>query len=729
MAPNSQGNIHFNAMLSDGSRLTDPQHSHLLDTVRRMSIGLRTGPYATVTEPRVQVVMTNMIITWVLWMDVNGIPFFNKLTRNDFDAYAEKAPYGASHLLEFPERLKNYISNLRMSGTPPPATGRHLNHRQLLDDANIDWARARHDRLCCYELFKLAQEEGLYLYPRQLQFLRKGPPTHLRATQITVLRMLQPWEYQWQMRRILPGDRITFDPFPTTNIGRTSETLGMKVGRTKTIPVQQAMLMIDRSIRWVLDYSPNILGLISKADALATQKLKRNRLYRREVKKLSTQLQAPGGHVQPQLIFPTLISVSPEKLSIASARRCLFASCFVVIAAFTARRHGEITSCRAKGPNNELCTSVDRDGCWIEMWIEKTVRGWDKTPCPEVVMRAVDCLRQLSENARSISGNPDLFQYKLFGTSKTATFRVVKALRELSEHLDIPSMSDGTTWKFRAHQFRRFYAIMYVWRYEFGDLSALSYQLRHYNLEMTVRYVTEPTQGKIFREVQTQHSVSILKEVALGRRQAGGPFGERFKKVAQRIRAQMISSVHVFSEGRFANQIERLILRSGKLLKGFPWGYCTCGCSQRDLSQAKCLQGTNKTGTGPNETRATLKTCANCPHHLTHEVFRPYVSNQIELHKKASTDRNNGALVRNASAAYLSDLEEYYDRSFSSSQNARFPNAADPKHAGPEDCHSKPTGRSGKNKREDHGTPRVRKKGNAKRSVRAKVARTVPRLD
>jgi hypothetical protein len=85
--------------MSDGSFLTDPQYFHLLDTVRRMSIGLRTGPYATVTDPQVHVLMTNLFVNWVLWMDLNGIRHFADLIPADLDAYAESAVYGTGHLL------------------------------------------------------------------------------------------------------------------------------------------------------------------------------------------------------------------------------------------------------------------------------------------------------------------------------------------------------------------------------------------------------------------------------------------------------------------------------------------------------------------------------------------------------------------------------------------------------------------------------------------------------
>ncbi len=714
--PDSYHKIFFNALMSDGSRLTDPQHSHVLDTVRRMSIGLRTGSYATVTDPIVHMAMTNAIVTWVLWMDLSGIYAFAKLSRSDLAAYTENAIYGTAHLLQVTARIRNHLSALPASGTCLPMKGGVLETRRIFDEGQIDGRRACHDPASLYEIYKAAQEAGLHLMPAQLRLLKAGPVPPSRVSQIHLLRLLQPWEYQWQMRRCLPGDKLTFDPFPSESIAKVASKLGTASGRTKTIPVPQAMILIDRSIRWILDYSPSILDMIKQSDEVALgNKLIRQRGRKlRKLEEVLKDLQFPEGPGQPWPVRPRIIGLSDNKsLGIASTLRCLFASCFLVIAAFTARRRNEVTSCRERGTDNDYCISSNEEGYWIELWIEKTVQQWDKTPCPEVVVKAVEILRELSESARIINAKPDLFQYKLFGSSKTASFRVGKGLAELTNHLDIPPLDDGSSWEFTARQLRRFFAIMYIWRYEFGELSALSYQLRHYNLDMTRRYITEPTQGKIFREVQTEHTVSILKEVALGRRDGSGPFGERFKKIAQKIRSQMISTVHVFTEEKFSERIERLILRSGKALKGFPWGYCTCGSSSRDLGQAKCLNGANAAeARGPDKTKATLLTCANCPHHLTHEAFRPYATTHLEFHEKASQDKNNGHLIRNASASFAKQLREYVNRYFKRSANVRSQNAQTEEPSSSNRT-PKPKRRSSKDQRKDCSPSTVLEKGSA----------------
>jgi hypothetical protein len=659
--------------------------------------------------------MTNHMINWVLWMELNGIRRFANLAKPDLEAYIERAVYGVGYLLNQPERVRNLIKDMRESGTAMPRHGRMLDLKRLLESA-IDPRRATHDRASLYEILKEVLKEGLYLKPRFLSILDTGPGIPTRVSQVHLSRLLQPWELQWQMRRTLPGDKIAFDPFPFETLAKAASKLGMTSSRTKTVPIEQAMYLIDRSIRWVLDYSSWILEIIRKADVVAgSNRADSPRRQRTKLVSILTGIQVSQGPGQPWPMKPRLTSnLHKDIRTFTSTLRCLFASCFVVIAAFTARRRNEVTSCREKGLNNEHCISSDNEGYWIELWIEKTVQQWDKTPCPEVVVKAIEVLSKLSATARTTNGRSELFQYKRLGLNKTALFRVHKGLRELTNHLDIPPLADGSKWSFSPRQFRRFFAIMYIWRYEFGELSALSYQLRHYNLDMTRRYITEPTQGKIFREVQTQHAVSILKEVALGRRDGSGPFGERFKKIAEKIRSQMINTVHVFTEEKFAERIERLILRSGKVLKGFPWGYCTCGSSSRDLGQAKCLNGADAAeARGPDKTKATLLTCANCPHHFTHEAFRPYAATQIEFHKKVSQDKNNGHLVRNASATFSKQLREYVNRSFKRSATVRSEDAQENEKPSPSNRTSKSKRRSSKDQRKDCGPSKIFEKRSA----------------
>jgi hypothetical protein len=282
---------------------------------------------------------------------------------------------------------------------------------------------------------------------------------------------------------------------------------------------------------------------------------------------------------------------------------------------------------------------------------------------------AVEILRRWSAPARALSGDVRLFQYKRLGSDKVVFFRVDKYLGLFVAFLSLTPLPDGSFWKFTAHQFRRFFAILYFWRYKYGDLAALSYQLRHFDPAMTQIYVTERETGAIFRHVSAEFTTSVLTEAALGQSDISGPFGERFKLVARRLRQHYRRLLKVVSPKLVQKIVERYVRNSGRRLKAMLWGYCFCGPLPHQLSSAQCLQGVpaNKR-IKPDFSRSTPSVCATYPHHLTEISFEPFVRADIEGHERAAADPNNGPIVREASREYVEGQRRHYNRCFKNSK-------------------------------------------------------------
>ena len=135
------------------------------------------------------------------------------------------------------------------------------------------------------------------------------------------------------------------------------------------------------------------------------------------------------------------------------------------------------------------CTFVDLDGHhWIRIYIEKTLRVYEQMPIPTAVHHAITCLEEISADARAETGNDSLWQYWSTNNGRFVRLRPKSELNTLSRFLD---GEIHERWKFHAHQFRRFFAMVYFWRYEPGDVAALAHHLRHFDLEMTRQYVTD----------------------------------------------------------------------------------------------------------------------------------------------------------------------------------------------------------------------------------------------
>lgn len=679
-SPKPQQKIRFDFVIfdprrqSETCRLTDPEYSHLLDTAKRQIYGLRTGKHATVTTAKVHEEMARAILNWIAWMILNGIRRFSFLAQDDFAAYFEGALYGPGHMLMYGPRLVEYVKGMKKVGIKIPSIKLsnkkpYLDCRKLLEGAGIDPRRGYTDEATSYELLNIAKAEDFYLTPRQITRLSSKPPEPKKLVSIPLLRLLQPWDYQWRMHNELPGDHIQFNPFHEVTPEKMSREIGKTIGRTETTPIRQTMELIDHSIRWVLDYAPALLDLREQYSDLVTKSLsKRHRLDR--MAEIISEANIPEGPGRPFPINASTKRSSAEGLDFGTAVFDFIpAACAVVISSFSGRRHYEVLSIRAAGPSNDDCISRDEQGLWLETYIEKTVQDWDRTPCNEVVAAAVEILRRWSTPARAISGDASLFQYKMLISGENVYFTLKFALKKFVDFLSLTPMPNGSHWEFKPHQFRRFFAIMYFWRYQYRDLAALSYQLRHFNPTLTQRYVTEPESGAIFRHVNKDHTTTILTEAALGERNISGPFGERFKTTVRKLRDHYRRLVKVVSPTLVRKMVERYVKKSGRRLKAFKWGYCICGTMPQQLRLARCLQNNQEeTAIAPDLSRSSPAICGDCPHHMTESVFERFWRSELELHESAAADLNNGPILRAVSCKYAEKLRHQYDRSFKNSE-------------------------------------------------------------
>lgn len=678
-SPGSKKVIRWNVQLFDPRRpgeicrLTDPDYINLLDTVKRQAWGLRTGRYASVLDAKTHEEMCRAIINWVIWMIQNSIYQFSSLDEEDFDAYLESAPFGPGHLLTYAPRLVQHIERMKSTDGGIPSIKRvntrpYLDAFRLMEEAGIDPYKGRVDTAVACELLKIADVEGFYLSPLQRKNLQKAAPIPKRQREVRVLITLQPWDYQWRMRQILPGDRIQFNPFQEVSCGNMAKQLGEKQGRTKTAPVPQTMELIDKSIRWVLNYAPAILNLRDEYLRLQTQEFTKDQRYHRFAKIIGkTHIPHEPGSPIPLNASTKTTVVEGVDFGVA-ANVFVPVSCAVVISAFSARRQKEVTSLRAAGPDNEHCISKTAEGLWLETYIEKTHRAWLKTPCNELVAAAVEVLDRWSAPAREVTGKVGIFQTKRLTADGVASFDLVSGLNEFVEFLQITPLKDGGRWKFSPHQFRRFFAILYFWRYEYGNLAALSHHLKHFSPAMTQVYVTEPETGAIFREVNKEHTVSLLTETAMGERNLTGPFGEKFKKTVAKLYDRFSRFTKVVSPDLVSKMVERYVDRSGRRLKAMPWGYCSSGTLPHQLNKARCLRNSpRKDFGGPDFSGSSPSVCSECQHHLTDLNFEPFLRTQLEFHERAANDPKNGSLLQAASREHAEKLRLHCQRSFENS--------------------------------------------------------------
>lgn len=665
--------IRFDVQVFDPRRpnevchLTDPEYATLLIPSRFQIYGLRTGKHATVTTAKVHEEMARAILNQTAWIILHGMRRRSDLDQKDFEAYAESALYGPGHLLMYADRLAKYIKDVKNSTNKFPsivgATGtRRLHAHRILENAGIDPARGKMDKPTMFQIWKLAEERGLYLNPNAIGYLSEDPPQPEKLVTIPFLRMLQPWDYQWRMRHDLPGDRLQFNPFSDKSPDQMAMELGRKQGRTLTAPVPATMELIECALRWVFDYSSVLLEIRDYNASVFIEEQNQARRHKR-ISNYLAEVTIPEGLGRPFPLNASIKNTVAEGLDIGTATLLFIpVACAVILAAFDGRRRDEVTSIRAKGPKNDDCISRDEDGLWLETYIEKGVQSWERTPCNEASAAAIEILRRWSEPARELSGSTKLFQYKPLISDEVVSFDFNKALKLFVDFL-------GLDWKFKPHQLRRFFAILYFWHYQYRHLPALSYHLRHPNPLVTIRYVTEADSGAIFRHVNKDYTTTILTEAALGERNVSGPFGERFKRTAHKLRDHYRRITNVISPKLVHKVVARFVEKSGRRLKAMLWGYCACGTRRHQLRAARCLRNSDlRIASGPDFSQSSPAVCGDCPHHVTENVFEPFVRIELNLHKRAAADPNNAEVLREISREHVDKLQRQYDQHFSNSK-------------------------------------------------------------
>ena len=175
--------------------------------------------------------------------------------------------------------------------------------------------------------------------------------------------------------------------------------------------------------------------------------------------------------------------------------------CSVILLAFTAGRESSIGDLRFG------CMKKIAGLRYINLYIPKTLRRYEDLPTVELVEKAVSVLERLSATARKKTRSDHLFQFDDLVGDRVKGVRFDTVYPNFFDFIDMPRDEDGAFWKLSEHQFRRFFAIMYFYRYgkdNDSDFESLMYFLRHCDWSMTDRYLTEEEQGRIFREVEEE---------------------------------------------------------------------------------------------------------------------------------------------------------------------------------------------------------------------------------
>jgi hypothetical protein len=623
--------INFDIVLPDGSQLTQFEGGSFLELAMAYAARFRViHPEATSGSHGRRI---SDLLTFLCWMNLHHIRSISRLTRDHVELFTSKMAYGKEWALEIPHRVIRHIGSILAQGSRPENAPRYLHRiaRGLVYQAIHERQGNNHPMgsavLDWYDTADWVVED----WSRIDVVMNKAAVRPKSQTWAALQISLLPIDELYLWKKYLPGDSVSFVPFPR-GTNATARALGVDTRRTPTIPPRVAFNFLSLAIRWVIEVAP-VLHAFREGQLSLTECEKKLREF--DIRLEIRQLQ----HIK---IWEARMYATPEGLT-----RMLAAACFAVIAGLSARRLEEIKDLGAG------CVTRDSDGhCWITIYIEKTLRRYELVPVPAIVQKAVECLERLSKEARDNTATDSLWQSMRNGVAVPLDGdQFLNVLADLGGGKS--TTDDSATWNFTPRQFRRFFAMVYFWRYDRGELGALSHHLRHFDLEMTKRYVTDVQGTKIFAEIAGLWRASLLRDIVAGRKPIGGLAATRLKVVASKLMKQFRKVVDVVVPERIAARLLRLADRLGVEFRQHIWGtICACPSKTKFASQAKCK---GKQALGPVFKNATEHLCANCPFAIHTSHFRDAAR---AAQSRTSMCSRPGVLLQELSKIQFESLED-----------------------------------------------------------------------
>ena len=592
--------------------LTDEENSHLLETIQLTCYYLREGHLATSESAEKQVVCASSLFSLAAWMRLNQVFRFTQLTALDFEKYRKECVYGKACLLDGPNRLGSLLESYKKSGLELPSKTHHFKKKEV-DVAcigrTIGYETIAKENVLLGQLYLRAKEEGFYLSVYQKRLLKSCCLEKSVKNPDTIRTALMPWKRLWDLRTELK-DTIHFDPFDGIPVRVLAKTTIKEIENeeedtfTEIIPELQAAFLIDRAIRWVVNYSEDLLILRDKHEEVCQEqdlkspkelpKRRRRLEIKNSMNKILSSYRAIG-FVQDSPDYPAQPwplgaevhyeeSYTYTRLGLSAALNHLMVACAIVICAFTSRRHEEVMKIYDNSPEvgdpRKPAIETDDEGDWLWCWIEKSVRAWDRTPCPRVVTCAVNVLHALSESARSMTGSRELFQRKVVGSQEVFMMTAFnRHLKKFGEFVEVPPLEDGSYWHFTTKQFRKFFAVLYMFGYEHGNLSALSHHMRHSDLQTTEDYCLKRSNETTLSKMRKHHATGLMIDVTVGKRNPAGKGGEILSELLVKLLKQALMHTEIIPstyKPEAARRIAERVMRKLELtMVPFKWGYCT----------------------------------------------------------------------------------------------------------------------------------------------------------
>ena len=442
---------------------------------------------------------------------------------------------------------------------------------------------------------------------------------------------------------------------PATVLGASARRAGRAPKRTPNLDISAAVSLLETSMKWVYTYSESIL-LLARVSHYVTNDCRELSTHRRRARYLNWLADDPWVKALKKEIGAEMEMAPGREISwLPDLIGMLITAAYIVIAMMNARRRDEIRHPKL-GLKRDSILELDKDlGLYQAVfYIEKSLKSYAPFYVNKATFDAFQILvslNQLQVNAERAAGLPptDLTAAGIFWQRQ---FRITDGHRTERKWFDFGSGGGHVSRKFirhvlgeeenipslASHMFRRFYALIFFYRFEHGTLQALAHQFGHLDLSATQQYVTDASisssreripidllkSSESVREAINDEQMELAKVLdEVGREKMtemiesllqGGTYSGGFYRLVQRLHHKLALKVDYSQLDKVvqAKRVATYLIQKGHSVTPFGHGECMAGEVGKRHS-ARCY---SEADSALDRSTASALTCARCPYHV-----------------------------------------------------------------------------------------------------------------
>lgn len=513
-----------------------------------------------------------------------------------------------------------------------------------------------HTNLSTQELSCAKNKVHRYVHPVQPA---NGWATNRVPSQPTLTWLLQAFWAANLLVNVPAPYRFNVTPYPNPMI--RAKKLSKPNERTPTLSVEQAIGLLVHSLKYVYDYSGVIHDLVNEAGRIFSE-IEKAKLAKKKRELLRERLweQSPVRVIAKNRLGIEVSILSrggPSEMTIPKLVEMLMSACVVLIAGLNGRRKDEIIH-KALGLRRDSIKPINEELQVYEgtFYIEKTLKSYapyfvNKTTYDAyTALQLLECAQLNQERLHTKEDRNDKsLSHSMFWSRSWAPstsrlqprtwFAFTFDRQGAGRAFTAAALGQGLRIAGGgAHVFRRFYAIIYFYRFEHGGLLAIRYQFGHLDCETTKQYVTsamiqavearipielrrppEAVQAaiddewheldKAINDVGNEKLHGVIADFLGGQTFSGG-----FPRLVERLHRRFMTDIDysAMDTARQARKLQHRLASRGHALRPLPHADCAAGTSR--ARGAKCSE---TKGGGPAPENASAKVCSGCPYSWT----------------------------------------------------------------------------------------------------------------